>query len=306
MKDNFIAHLRRTFHTTTIKYNEPLSKHTTFRIGGNAFLFIEPSDRDSLADVVSFFFREGISWRVLGCGSNLLVSDNGVSEPVISLRRIDEISIIKEESDRVFLKIDAGVKIKKLLSFCIRYGYSGCEFLAGIPATIGGAIILNAGTVLGCMADIVETIEIVSQKGVIERYDYLKDFSPGYRSSKIPSDFIVVSAILILQRGSEKDIKNKIREIMNRRLRTQPLGKPSAGCIFKNPSSNLPAGMLIDRCGFKGFKIGGAVVSTKHANWIINTGAATFNDVNKIMEKVRSEVGKKFGVNLDKEIRIWK
>ncbi len=306
MKNDLVAYLQKAFPYVAIRSGEPLWRHTTFRIGGNTPLFIEPFDRGSLVRIVSLFCREGISWRVLGCGSNLLVSDDGVGEPVISMRRMEGIGVVRVEKDRVFLRVDSGVKTKKLLSFCVRHGYSGCEFLAGIPASVGGAIVLNAGTAQGCMADIVRTVDVVSTQGVIEEYDYVRDFSPGYRSSEIPSNFVVVSATLILQKGNAENIRKKIKAIMSRRLHTQPVGKPSAGCIFKNPSSALPAGMLIDKCGFKGFRIGGAAVSTKHANWIINTGTATFNDVNKVMEKIRSEVRKKFGVDLEEEIRIWR
>ncbi len=305
MESQFVNLIKKEISGVKIHLAEKLSNYTTFKIGGSVDLLLEPETKESLAELIRLIRGDYAKWRVLGGGSNLLVSDDRISEPVIYLRNFDLLRILSIQGETIKLHVGAGLKTKKLLAFCLGCGFAGCEFLAGIPGTIGGAIVQNAGTPVGCMADIVSSVEVITPEGKCEWYDYKKDFSPSYRNSNIPDDFIVISAILLLAKSTAEKVESRVRTVMKQRLESQPLGKPSAGCVFKNPSPHISAGFLIDKCGFKGFRIGGAMVSEKHANWIINTGGATFSDVMAVIERIKREVKKTAGVELEEEINIW-
>jgi len=285
-----------------------LAQMTTFRIGGVAGLFVEPLDQKSLESFIQFLREIGSPWRLLGGGSNLLVANRFFPEPIISLRRCASfIEVMSETDDVVVIRVGGGVKTRTLLNYCVRRGLSGCEFLAGIPATLGGAVFMNAGTSDGTMQDIVDSVTVIDRdKGMLKlRQGQGADFHPLYRSSGIANGSVVYDARLKLRKNSPEKIRGKICSIMKRRLATQPIGMPSAGCVFKNPSSDLPAGLLIDHCGLKGFRIGGAEISRKHANWIINTGGASYNDVVTLMALIKDRVYEQFTVKLEEEVQCW-
>ncbi len=302
----FFEELTRLMPSLKISHNEALSKRTTFRIGGLARYFIEPSKPGELSLLLNLFSKEGIGWKVIGGGSNLLISDEGCEEPVISIERCyNGIFISYFDGKKVVVTVGGGLKIKSLMSFCLRNGIGGCEFLVGIPATVGGAIYMNASTSLGAMVDIVKEVSLVEPDGKIEVHSY-KDFSPSYRKSNIPKGYIIAEAKLELFFENPSAVLEKMKSFISRRKETQPFTLPSAGCVFKNPPSNLPpAGWLIDRCGLKGYRVGDAQVSPKHANWIVNLGKARAKDVSQLIEIVKARVFEKFAILLEEEIERW-
>lgn len=299
----------------SVRKREKLSRHTTFRIGGEARFFIEPVEDTSLSGLMKAFSEQGIGWRIIGGGSNILVSDDGIDEPVLSLRRCRNFIIPLSrktvvfpdglKTSRVKIRVGGGVSLKRLLGICIRMGWSGCEFLTGIPATVGGAVFMNAGTSERSMADITSCLEIMTSSGDIY-FSHVNSFPVGYRSFGVPVGHIILGAEIELIEEAREKVFNRIRSIMMRRKSTQPLTYPSAGCIFKNPpGDNPPAGWLIDRCGLKGYRIGNSQISTVHANWIINLGGAKATEVLTIIEHTKEEVFKTFGILLEEEIKLW-
>lgn len=298
-----------------IRRDEDLSLRTTFRIGGKAKFFIEPLDDISLGRLLKLFRKNGIQWRIIGAGSNLLVNDRGIDEPIISLKHcrnsvagISEKAVFSFEGSRISkirISVGAGTSLKRLLGLCIRMGWSGCEFLSGIPATVGGAVFMNAGTKDGSISEIIRKVELMNSEGEI--YTVPMDSLPtGYRHSGIPSGHVVLGAEMELTEDFPEKVLSRIRSAVLRRKSTQPLTYPSAGCIFRNPPEGYPpAGWLIDRCGLKGYRIGGAQVSTVHANWIVNIGGARASDVMALIEHVKEKVFHVFGIMLEEEIKIW-
>lgn len=304
-----------TRNNVLIRMNEDLSSRTTFRIGGKARCLLEPLHEAAAHEVVRTLYSQGVPWRVLGAGSNVLVSDKGIDEPIISLAYCkNSITTVSRSSihsgsspgtNRIILAVGGGVKVRKLLGFCIQMGWSGCEFLAGIPATIGGAVFMNAGTPDGVMADIVSSVDLIDPWGNACRVP-LSQFAPQYRSSGIPYRHIVLGAQIELVETLPEKVAERIRSIILRRKTNQPITYPSAGCIFKNPPPDYPpAGWLIDRCGLKGCRIGDAQVSTIHANWIVNLGNATAQDVLRLISHVKTKVIETFGIKLEEEIQFW-
>ncbi|MCX7822168.1 MAG: UDP-N-acetylmuramate dehydrogenase [Syntrophobacterales bacterium] len=296
-----------------IRRQEDLSRWTTFKIGGKARFFIEPSDDISLKRLLRAFDKHFIPWRVIGAGSNILVNDQGIDDPVISLRscrnRIEILSenlvyLFEKTTKKIRISIGAGVSLKKVLGLCIKMGWSGCEFLAGIPATVGGAVFMNAGTSEGSMSHVVSKVELMNPSGEIYIVP-LHSLSPCYRSLGIPPDHIVLGVEIELVKDHPKRVFQRIRSNIFKRKRTQPLIYPSAGCIFKNPLGGPPAGWLIDQCGLKGYRVGNAQISPVHANWIINLGGATAVDVIVLIEHIKEKVFKRFGILLEEEIKLW-
>ncbi|MEJ5301417.1 MAG: UDP-N-acetylmuramate dehydrogenase [Thermodesulforhabdaceae bacterium] len=303
-----------TTKSVLIRENEDLSKRTTFRIGGKAKLFIEPFDEIALGTLVKFFHDHHIPWKIIGAGSNVLVNDEGVEEPIVSLRSFkhdinvesETVTVAgKHSSRKIVVSVDAGMSLKQVLRLCARFGWGGCEFLTGIPATIGGAVFMNAGTSDGVMADIISQIELMTPSGEIFSTN-VSAFSPGYRSLGIPEGHIVLKARLELVEETPERVFQRMRAIFLKRKSTQPITHPSAGCIFKNPPApHPPAGWLIDQCGLKGCRIGDAQISPIHANWIVNLGNAKSREVRELINYAREKVLQKFGIRLEEEIKLW-
>ena len=297
-----------------IRKNEDLSRRTTFRIGGKAKFFLEPLDGKALVSLIKLFHFHNIPWKILGAGSNVLVNDEGIEEPVLSLRKFSNAINVESSTTiaagthvtrKIVISVDAGASLRRFLGLCARYGWSGCEFLTGIPATIGGAAFMNAGTNDGTIAGVATYIEVMSTSGEIF-LSPIKDFSPGYRSLGIPDGYIVLKVKLELVEETAEKVFNRIRSIFLRRKESQPLTYPSAGCIFKNPPSpHPPAGWLIDRCGLKGYRIGDAQISHIHANWIVNLGKARAWEVRELISHAKERVFQNFGVQLEEEIKLW-
>jgi UDP-N-acetylmuramate dehydrogenase len=277
---------------------EPLSKHTSWRVGGPADRLYIPADADDLAMFLQTLpHDEPIHW--VGLGSNLLVRDRGVRGTVIlTSGALSGLSLI--EADRV--RAEAGVPSAKVARFCVTNGLTGAEFLAGIPGTVGGALAMNAGAFGGEFWKLVEAVETIDRRG--ERRTRPKsDYTVAYRSVKTPATEWFIAAHLKLERGEHSRARTLIKSLLAKRGATQPTQLPNAGSVFKNPTGDHAA-RLIEAAGLKGDRMGGACVSELHANFIVNTGNATAGDIERLIEHVRTVVERRFGVRLETEVRI--
>lgn len=283
----------------------PLATATSFHIGGPAEYFIEPQSVEELVALLERCANERIHVRVLGSGSNVLVADRGVSGAVLRLSKLRRIV-----RSGPHVTCGAGVPIPALIRQAERWGLSGIEALAGIPGTVGGAIAMNAGGKHGCIASVLCSVTTVDRYGLLRERPGAT-LNPGYRQMQLRGE-IVVEATLQLTEKTRAEIAEARKRILSEKARTQPLTAWSAGCVFRNPVrtsdgalSQLPAGKLIDLAKMKGRRVGGAVVSHKHANFIINEGSATARDVQTLIRDIRRCVRKTFGIHLKLEIEVW-
>ena len=282
--------------------HESMSRHTSWRVGGIADHFYRPADISDLSLYLKGLnSSEPISW--LGLGSNLLVKDAGIRGTVICTSGVlNEIKTLDET--RIY--VEAGVPSPKLAKFSAKSGLSGAEFLSGIPGTLGGALKMNAGAVGGETWDIVESVETIDRHGEIHTRTP-EDFLIAYRhvisknDSREPEWF--VSAVIKLSKGNKEESLQTIKKHLNRRSATQPTQQPNAGSVFRNPEGDYAA-RLIESCGLKNFCIGGACVSEKHANFIINTGTATSGDIETLINTVQAKVQEQHNINLIREVQI--
>jgi UDP-N-acetylmuramate dehydrogenase len=280
----------------TLLTNEPLAKYTSWRVGGPARQMYIPEDKADLIEfVASLPENEPLVW--MGLGSNLLVRDGGIRGTVINTRsRLKEMRLI--DSERVY--VEAGVPCAHVARFCSDLGLIGAEFLAGIPGTMGGALQMNAGAFGGETWSIVDRLEMINADGeVIERDKH--EFEVAYRSVKGKKSEWFLSAQLQLQKGDSQTSQQHIKALLEKRNATQPTNKPTCGSVFKNPPGDYAA-RLIEACGLKGFAIGGAVVSEKHANFIVNQGNATAVDIEALIEHIQNQVKTQFGIELQTEV----
>jgi len=289
-----------------IKRHEPLSRHTSFGIGGPADILAYPSDRHDLIALLSGIKKQGVRYVVIGSGTNLLVRDGGFRGVVICLQRLSTIRIEREYHSVggtfSVVYVEAGALLPKLLSFTIEQGLTGLEFAAGIPGTVGGAICMNAGTAAGEMGDVVDSVGLISPDGALVTRGR-EDMGFGYRTSHIPPGHLVLDAKIILRHDDQERIKSRVKELQDNRKQRQPWGLQSAGSVFKNPQEES-AGKLIEAAKLKGRKVGEAQVSDQHANFIVNLGKARAKDVVTLMEIVKQTVLDVHGVRLEPEIKI--
>lgn len=280
----------------TLLHNEPLAKYTSWRVGGPAERMYIPEDKADLIDFIAGLpEHESVHW--IGLGSNLLVRDGGIRGTVINTRnRLKNMYLM--DSDRVY--VEAGVPCAHVARFCSDLGLTGAEFLAGIPGTMGGALKMNAGAFGGETWSIVASVEMINAHGhVTERGKH--EFEVAYRSVKGLEAEWFLSAQLKLQKGNSEASQQHIKALLEKRNATQPTNKPTCGSVFKNPPGDYAA-RLIEACGLKGYQIGGAVVSEKHANFIENQGHATASDIETLIEHIQQQVRKQFGVDLQTEV----
>ena len=290
-----------------VLYNEPMKKHTSFRIGGPAEAIVFPSDEAKLAGIIKSARTARKPLFVLGEGSNLLVSDKGIKGIVISLSSqqagdcFRKIVPVKEVGPQSFIYAGAGIALSRLLNYTVQKGLSGFEFTAGIPGSLGGAVIMNAGSYGKEMKDILESVRIIDRMGNITDVP-AKDILFQYRCSHIHG-VAVVGAVLKLKKGDQNKIKEAIRNNLLMKKGAQPLNKPNAGSIFKNPYGSA-AWKLIESVGMRGAQAGGAIVSEKHTNFIVNNGNANARDVITLIRQIGSRVEKEKGITLELEVRI--
>jgi len=277
--------------------DELMSRHTTFRCGGPATLFLRPENEDELVRVVSLLKEKNELYMLLGNGSNLLVSDKGYAGTVISLEKLAEIRLEGDAS----VYAQAGALNSGIASFARNNSLTGFEFAAGIPGTIGGAMIMNAGAYGGEMKLITKAVRVISPKGeVLEMSAADCDF--GYRTSALKrGGYVVLSAVLQLEKGNEKDITDLMTELALKRKEKQPLEYPSAGSTFKRPEGYF-AGKLIEDAGLRGFSVGDAAVSEKHCGFVINKGKAASADIYRLIKEVQKRVFEDSGVMLEPEV----
>ena len=285
----------------TVQFDCAMSEHTTFRIGGKADAVCFVQKLGELQELFSYINKENIPYLVVGGGSNLLVRDGGFKGVVIIMRE-HLASIEKNEKNEQILVAGGGLPLSNLVRYCSQRGLGGLEFLAGIPGTVGGAVIMNAGAFGQDMGAVLQSVEMVSPQGELISRDG-SDLVFSYRASSIQEGTIVVSASLRCTRETPQIVSKRVADYLVKRKTTQPLEYPSAGSVFRNPPGDY-AGRLIEKTGLKGKKIGGAMISPKHANYIVNTGGARAEDVLALMEMAKERVKKETGIELKPEIRV--
>ena len=278
--------------------NESLKKHTTYGIGGPADLMIFPKSKQDLIKVIEIINENKIQLTILGSGSNVLVSDNGIRGAVISLKN----SLKQIEVDDNILYAECGTMLGKIVKHAVKNNLIGLENLNGVPGTLGGALIMNAGAWGGEISENLIHVEVINSKSEIQKIQK-KDLNFSYRQSSFNKDDILLSAKFNLKKADKDIIKENFIEAQSGRKKSQPLNKRSAGSLFKNPKNNS-AGKLLDEAGLKGFSIGEAKISEKHANFFINDGDASSRDMLMLIKKAHKEVKDKFNVNLTLEVKL--
>jgi UDP-N-acetylmuramate dehydrogenase len=280
----------------------PLKNLTSFRVGGPADVVAFPREPVSFARLLSFVKDEGIRYFVLGSGTNVLFDDNGFRGLVVTPLRMKWLSAERNGSGLTRITAQAGTPLPLVVSRACRLGLTGMESLWGIPGSVGGAVACNAGASGLSVADLTTKLELVNTDG---KTTELKkgDFEYGYRFCNLPPDSAVLQASFELYPADSNEIERKLQEVKTRRRLTQPRGYPNAGCVFKNPATDIPAGALIEKLGFKGTSCGGAEVSKVHANFIINRNKAKARDILFLINKIVEAAQKETGVVLELEIR---
>lgn len=282
-----------------ILLDEPMKKHTTFRLGGPADYFLSPSDVNQIPEIIHICRKEGIPWFVLGNGSNLLVSDKGYRGVVIQIyKNMNQITV---EGTRIYAQ--AGALLSAVSKKAMESGLTGMEFASGIPGTLGGAAVMNAGAYGGEMKDILVSVTVLTDEGE-QKVLKAEELSLGYRTSIIKErGYIVLDVVLQLQAGDQDAIRNRMEELKVQRVTKQPLEYPSAGSAFKRPEGYF-AGKLVQDAGLRGYRVGGAQVSEKHCGFVINTGDATASDVVRLIRNVQDIVWNKFEVRMEPEVKF--
>ncbi len=297
MKETVLNEIKSFLREDQILISEPMSRHTTFRCGGPAALFLQPFDREQLVKLVMLLKSCGEPFFVLGNGSNLLVSDKGYDGCIISIAHLDDITLEHDTQ----IRAECGALNSAVASFAKDHSLTGFEFAAGIPGTIGGAMIMNAGAYGGEMKDIVISVTAIAPSGE-EVTISGSDCDFAYRTSRLKREgFIVTGALLELTKGNPEDILARMTELALKRKEKQPLEYPSAGSTFKRPEGYF-AGKLIEDAGLRGFTVGGAQVSEKHCGFVVNKGNATATDVFNLICEVKKRVLEDSGVELEPEV----
>ena len=292
-----------------VRFDEPMARHTSLRVGGPTEALAEPRTEAQLKDLLQWMVKQAIPYTVIGSGTNLLVRDGGIRGVTV---RMPAGVQWRTGRHQVLLTAQAGLSTKRLCALALRHGWQGLHFALGIPGSIGGALSMNAGTHLGSMADVVTFVTFMTAQGQIVRLtkDRLR-FS--YRSLTLPNSLstasqerpvVLLGAEFALTPGDSAALRRQARAIMQRRVKSQPRGQASAGCFFRNPSPQTSAGRLIDQAGLKGAAVGDAQVSWRHANFIVNKGRATAAEVLRLKELIEATVWQRCGVRLQPEVHI--
>ncbi|MGN1183664.1 MAG: UDP-N-acetylmuramate dehydrogenase [Oliverpabstia sp.] len=299
MKENMKNKFETILDQDRILLDEPMKKHTTFRLGGPADYFLSPSDVNQIPEIIHICRKEGIPWFVLGNGSNLLVSDQGYRGVVIQIyKNMNQITV---EGTRIYAQ--AGALLSAVSKKAMEAGLTGMEFASGIPGTLGGAAVMNAGAYGGEMKDILVSVTVLTDEGE-QKVLKAEELSLGYRTSIIKErGYIVLDVVLQLQAGDQDAIRNRMEELKVQRVTKQPLEYPSAGSTFKRPEGYF-AGKLVQDAGLRGYRVGGAQVSEKHCGFVINTGDATASDVVRLIRNVQDIVWNKFEVRMEPEVKF--
>lgn len=284
---------------TEIRWNEPMARHTTWRVGGPADVFVVPQSVDEIAGALRAAGELGLPWTVVGRGSNMLVLDGGIRGLVLKLA--DPVGWIEVDGHR--LVAGGGRSFVSAAHVAIRHGLSGLEFATGIPGSVGGAVMMNAGAHGGEVKDVLAWADVMDGRGEIRRLARA-DLRFAYRYSRLKDEpGVVIAAAFDLEPGDREEMLSRVRAWSMRRASTQPLSQPNCGSVFRNPEGTH-AGRLIEEAGLKGLTIGGAQVSPKHANFIVNLGHARASDILMLIRRVQETVRERFGIELETEVRI--
>jgi len=285
-----------------VLFNEPLDRYTSLGVGGRADMVVFPQSVEELARLVPFFRENGHPFLVVGNWTNLLVRDGGYRGAMVVMKNLNRIIWEPGDGDTVMVDAQAGVSLMELVRLSAERALAGMTFCAGIPGSVGGAVIMNAGAYGQEIKDILFKATLMDDQAVVT--DRLcKDLSFEYRRLNVPEGTIVLGAVFRLACGDAQGIRRQIDGILGQRRQKHPLNYPSAGSIFKNPAGH-PAGLLIEAAGLKGMTVGGAKISEKHGNFIINTGGARASDVLTLIERVQQEILRQTGIALETEVRI--
>ena len=298
MNDQFLTELQNVMGGSGIFMEEPMKKHTTFRVGGPADVLVQP-DETALAAILALCRQYHVSYSFIGNGSNLLVGDKGIRGVVIEMT--DPMGNI--EVDGTKITAQAGAMLSKIANTAASNGLGGMEFAAGIPGSVGGAVVMNAGAYGGEMKDIIERVYVLDENGAQLELD--RDaLDLGYRHSCIPEKkYIVTKVVLELVPRNEAEIRSEMKELNEKRAEKQPLQYPSAGSTFKRPEGYF-AGKLIMDAGLRGYQVGGAQVSEKHCGFVINRGNATASEIMELIQEVQKRVYEQSGVRLEPEVKL--
>ena len=284
-----------------VQFDCPMSRHTTFRVGGKADALYEAENTEALRRVIAYLNKEGIPYLTVGRGSNLLVKDEGLEGVVICLCGALN-SIEREKSDALAVRAGAGLPLFDLLVYCRDSGLGGMEFLAGIPGTVGGAVAMNAGAFGSEVGESVRKIQFITRTGEVTMRER-SQLNFAYRGLDLEQGAVIVRSFFALEQVDESTAKARIADYLRRRKESQPLEYPSAGSIFKTSPGDY-AGRLIELAGLKGATTGGAMISTKHANYIVNTGGATARDVLELINLARTMVKERTGIEMQPEVKV--
>jgi UDP-N-acetylmuramate dehydrogenase len=291
-----------------ILWDSPMSKLSTLKVGGPAEAVISVQNSEDLKRLLLWLKQNYIDWWVVGRGSNILVPDKGIAGVILVLEgefnSIDKlpVPVSSTHTNKVLVRAGGGCLLPKFVSYCTSQGLCGLEFGVGIPGSVGGAIVMNAGAWGFEIGSLVESVDLMDSTGIISVVPG-KSLGFAYRKWSMPKNTIQLAATFALTPGNKENIKAACRKYQDLRYKNQPVGEPSAGSFFKNPPAES-AGRLIEKAGLKGFSIGGAQVSPKHANFIINTGTASTADILELMHVIQQEVQKRFGIKLEPEVHI--
>ena len=298
MSDEIVTRLINITGKDNVRINEPMKNHTTFKIGGPAQYYVTPESVTQIQEVVSLCRDMNIPLHVIGNGSNILVGDDGVDGVVLALFNTFSDYEIKDN----VITAQAGMSLIKLAVIALREGLTGLEFASGIPGSVGGAVYMNAGAYDGQMKDVVTSVTVLDEAGNI-RILGRDELDMGYRTSAVAkNNMIVLQVIIELKAGDKEQIKDRMNQLSELRKQKQPLEYPSAGSTFKRPEGHF-AGKLIADAGLKGYSIGGAAVSEKHAGFVVNMGGATAKDVVELTDYIKKRIIEQFGVTLELEIK---
>lgn len=282
--------------------SEPMSRHTTFRIGGPAKVFVSPDNIEKIIKTIELLKNEKCDYFILGNGSNILAADEGYDGVVVSTENLKNLNIEREDGDETYIYAEAGVMLSRAAVLASESSFTGFEFAGGIPGTVGGAVSMNAGAYGGEIKDIIVSADVLMSDGTVVKLTR-DELELSYRSSIIQKEkMIVLSAEFALKKGNKSEILDKMKDFSQRRRDKQPLEYASAGSTFKRPEGYF-AGKLIDDAGLRGYRVGNVMVSEKHCGFVVNMGGGTCEEAKAVINHVREEVEKQFGVTLEMEVR---
>lgn len=299
MDQKIIERFSNLLGNEKVRINEPMNRHTTFRIGGPADYFLLPSSSEEVKEILEICKEESLQYFILGNGSNLLVSDEGYRGVIIQLyRNYGGLTVEGTE-----IRAGAGVLLSQIAAAARNESLTGFEFAGGIPGTLGGAVVMNAGAYGGELKDVLKEAVVMDREGNIFTVPVEK-LAMGYRTSLVKTaGYLVLEVVISLKKGSQEEIRDTMKDLADRRISKQPLEYPSAGSTFKRPEGYF-AGKLIMDAGLRGYQVGGAQVSEKHCGFVINKGNATAADVCRLMADVQAKVQEQFGVTLEPEVKF--